>query len=363
MGHRANYAIRKDGDVELFYSHWGALNIPENFFWGPSYSEDFIRSHDRRDVSDWLDDAWGEGGVALDFDERVVTLFGGEALGHPPLRATFAGLMAALWAADDWDVVWAPSGMSSIAEAVGVDPSVVTSDPIPPFAADLDALGESFATDEPNFGCLVSVVHEAEVSHYVSDSGVSSTLFAGPDLLEHLGQLVDLERALELWEKPDFRGGGWGLGDELSHSAIVDLDRQVLSFRDAFAERTSSQFFSDKWAGWSVEKFDGPIDRHFERLSLELPHFLIPLEKDRSDPLEVELTEEAALAEVAKYLIDTRRKDPSEIVRKMEHEARKHGSDVVMNPAARQPLGQVPLDSARRQALFGRAIALWKYMP
>jgi hypothetical protein len=60
-----------------------------------------------------------------------------------------------------------------------------------------------------------------------------------------------------------------------------------------------------------VEKFEGPIDAHFERLGIEMPVDLVPRVREISDPSEVELTEEAALAEVAHYLISAERKDPA----------------------------------------------------
>lgn len=363
MGHRANYAIRRDDDVELFYSHWGALTVPQNFFWGPKYADAFIRTHTACDPKDdWLDEAWGEGGVALDYDDKVITMFGGEALGHPPLRATFTALMAALWRSEGWDVVWAESGMPAIASAVGVDPALVVSEPIPPFVVDLDEFGTSFQSDEPTFGCLLSIVEDGDVSHHVADAIVCNTLFTGPVILEHLDDMVTLEKAETLWHCPDYRTTRWGLGDELSHSAIIDLDHERIAFRDEFAEKATTQFLQEKWVGWEVEYFGGPLDRHFSRLGLPLPPSLVALEEERSDPSEVELTEEAALAEVAKYLIDSPRKDPSEIVRQMENETGRPGHEVVVSAEAARPAGSPELDARKRQALFGKAIALMKYL-
>ena len=45
MGHRATYAIRESGTIELFYSHWGALSVPVDIFWGPEEAEAFIRAN------------------------------------------------------------------------------------------------------------------------------------------------------------------------------------------------------------------------------------------------------------------------------------------------------------------------------
>ncbi len=73
MGDRANYAIRENGQVELFYSHWGATTIAEDIFWGPPKTEAFIRGSTPAD--EWLDDVWAQGGIAFDKDRRSLTYY------------------------------------------------------------------------------------------------------------------------------------------------------------------------------------------------------------------------------------------------------------------------------------------------
>src|SRR5687768_12971723 len=92
MGHRSIYAIRRDGTVELFYSHRGALTVPQDVFWGPAWAEAFIRALEATD--EWLDDVWAEGAVALDFDEQRVTFYGGEL--HDAMDV-LEGLMRIVW--------------------------------------------------------------------------------------------------------------------------------------------------------------------------------------------------------------------------------------------------------------------------
>jgi hypothetical protein len=364
MGHRANYAIRRDGEVELFYSHWGGLTVPNDFFWGPDHAEAFVRSHRHSDPeSEWLDDVWGEGGVALDFDNRVVTLFGGEALGHPPLRATFLGLMRALWGASDWSVEWAEAGMPSIAAAVGCDPALATSEPIPPFPADLETIGQTFESEDPVAGSLITVIRNGQKAHYVSDSGVVSTLYNGPELLEALDRMPGVDRALELWHPPEYRDESWTMGDELSHSGIIDVDEKTVSFRDDFAEQSTRAFLAEKWEGFTIEQFDGPLDAHFERLGDPIPVPLMPRMPEVSDPSEVELTEEAALAEVARYLVASDRNDPSEVVRQLQEQARDEGKEIWVNPDAAASPTDIDLSAEQRQKIFGRALALMKFLP
>jgi len=118
MGHRAHYAIRRQGETRLFYSHWGARTVPEDAFFGPRHLETFVQRLDRARV--WLDDAWAEGGLALDHDTRTLAFFGGDT--DEDLIEAWLQLMRALWA--DWSVRWV-DGMPDLAVALDVDPSTV----------------------------------------------------------------------------------------------------------------------------------------------------------------------------------------------------------------------------------------------
>ena len=63
MGDRANYTVRENGQVRLYYSHWGAVTVAEDVFWGPLRTEEFIRNN--KVTTDWLDDVWAQGGIVL----------------------------------------------------------------------------------------------------------------------------------------------------------------------------------------------------------------------------------------------------------------------------------------------------------
>jgi hypothetical protein len=338
MGHRTNYVIREEGKLTLFYSHWGALTVPEDVFWGPGYAETFIRSNEQVGPDDWLDNVWGEGGVALDKDERTIALFGGEALGLPPLRGHFARLMQALWGQQGWTVRFV-DGMPDIAEQVGVDRAICEADPVDPIPADLEALGHAFR-EEGFFCALVSVRQERPDrqawSDRVLDVGASYALVNGPSVVPALDRLPTLdearrahaERPLLEWEE---RRGP--MAARFSAAVLIDATARRLCFWEGWAREHDISVIRLLWAaeGWQVESHEGGLAEHFARTSRPLPDDLtLPDAAQEEGP--VDLGEVEALEQIGQHLFGDR-SDPTELVRRVLADESK-GSEVAVNPSA-----------------------------
>ncbi|MEM6931495.1 MAG: hypothetical protein AAF602_31485 [Myxococcota bacterium] len=121
MGHRAHYALRRDGRTRLFYSHWGARTVPEDLFFGPRHAYGFLDRLESARV--WLDDVWAEGGAAIDHESKVLAFFGGDT--DEDLIEAWLQLMRASWAG--WSIRWV-DGMPDLASVLGVDPASVKGD-------------------------------------------------------------------------------------------------------------------------------------------------------------------------------------------------------------------------------------------
>jgi hypothetical protein len=335
MGHRTNYVIRDKGRLALFYSHWGALTVPEDVFWGPSYAEAFIRSNEQVGLDEWLDDVWGEGGVALDKDEKTIALFGGEALGFPPLQGHFARLMQALWVQQGWTVRFV-EGMPDIAEQVGVDRAVCEADPVDPIPADLEALGEAFR-EEGFFCALVSVKQGEGWSDRVLDVGASYALVNGPSLVSKLDGLPTLEEArrshaerpLEEWEEE--RGP---FADRFRAAVLIDEAARRLSFWEGWAREHDITVIRLQWSaeGWQVESREGGLAEHFARTSRPLPDDLVASENGESAEA-VDLGEVEALEQISQHLFGERG-DPTALVRRFLAEETEKGCEAFANPSA-----------------------------
>ena len=119
MGHRCNYAWREDGEVTVYYSHWGALSIVRDFFWGLDRSREFLSQQEVSEDGAWLDDVFGEGGAAIDVDNKTLTLSGDDC---GSARALLIELAQAVWAHDGFTVRDVDS-IVDVAVSVGVDPA------------------------------------------------------------------------------------------------------------------------------------------------------------------------------------------------------------------------------------------------
>src|SRR5262245_61366966 len=114
MGHRANYVVRDGGRVELYYSHWGALQLLRDVFWGEDIAVPMMR--ECRGAEHLMDEVWCEGAALVDRDARRLLLFGVEVPGDD--RVAFLELFPLTW--PGWSVEYATGGICQIAEAVGL---------------------------------------------------------------------------------------------------------------------------------------------------------------------------------------------------------------------------------------------------
>jgi hypothetical protein len=87
MGHRANFVVIRNGNAQAYYDSWAALGCVHCVADGP---EDAAASAAEFDPTDeLLDWAFMEGGYLIDFDEKVLIVFG---LTEDDLDDEFSGL-------------------------------------------------------------------------------------------------------------------------------------------------------------------------------------------------------------------------------------------------------------------------------
>jgi hypothetical protein len=111
MGHRASYAIKENGEVSYYYSHWGAKRIQQDFFFGPDAALELVRS--TRTQESLLTDLWGEGGACIDLDTKHLVVCGSKDT-KAGIRNLWLELLPFAW--PGWTVSWAEYGMVSLAD-------------------------------------------------------------------------------------------------------------------------------------------------------------------------------------------------------------------------------------------------------
>lgn len=266
MGHRANLLVVTGGRPALFYSHWRAITLDVDLFWGPGPATAFVRSQQPADSSGWLDDVWAEGGAVIDHDRQVLLFFGGEdVMSDVPLRRLHLALMRRVWVG--WDVRWASRGIVDIAEHVGVSAATVLSDRV--------GLQEDGEPDEPpsleppedpswvtGAGSVRSA--DGQMRLFPTDADVTSLLIAGRDRL--------LAAAAGTAGQPFVRWADWA-SDFPQGGFHLDECDQTLDFWMADPAAQAADRVTRQWPGWAVRFHGDQYERHAALASgsLEFP--------------------------------------------------------------------------------------------
>jgi hypothetical protein len=248
MGSRANYVVVEGGQWDLFYAHWGAQRIPEDFFPGPDVAARFIRG--LKPTDEWLDDVWAEGAALMDVDKKFLTLFGGEdILCEYPLRRMYLELLACTW--PGWTVTWAVEGLVTIAEYLGLDPGLVQAEPSADRLAPLDAQVIGKDTKNPFADSIITVRSDDGLRNYLVGS-LGRFLTCGQDI-------VDLLRGRTS------SGGPFREGDISSTVYVDGVNRKLwLTDLDRFSvrDRRWQDWLEPVWPGWEIDFHDDHLAGH-----------------------------------------------------------------------------------------------------
>lgn len=240
MGHRANLFLVQDQRVSIYYSHWAAITLTADLFWGPDHALQYLRDQREVDETRLLDDVWAEGAAVVDCDKKLLLLFGGEDLRYDvPLRRVYLQLIRRVWS--PWAVRWAYEGFAEIAEAVGIPSAKVLSTddsggrPTPSLTPPPErewtrTVGSVRATE----GTLLIFPLEQEPRRY---------LMAGPKLIEEAQRSHGLEHLhWAEWVPDGFPTGGFHF----------DLSKKTLDFWSAADEPQLMRHLPDIWQSWMI---------------------------------------------------------------------------------------------------------------
>ncbi|MGQ0466658.1 MAG: hypothetical protein ACT4QG_15205 [Sporichthyaceae bacterium] len=91
MGNRATLVMVDGGEPDIRYGHWAANDLSNHLVLGPVWTERFVRHHPS---GEWLDDAWTEGGLAMDLEKRTLVWFDNLTAADPLWRDLAMGLLS-----------------------------------------------------------------------------------------------------------------------------------------------------------------------------------------------------------------------------------------------------------------------------
>lgn len=324
MGHRATYAIRENGKVSLYYSHWGALTVPEDVFWGPRFAEAFVRSNEHSD--EWLDTTFAEGGIAMCKDTKRCAFFGGDRVGLGPEHELFVSLMRTLW--KGWSIEWVDD-LRGVAECVGVAEDEV----LAPFYPPIPFPAEKMHVTNP---LTLVVFREASETRAIGMPGMP------PGLLAHGDALLDmLSDAREI--RPD---------DSLLFFMEIDCDARHIRFRGYSGGRLL-EWLGERWPGWTFA--ETKTSPHELAKELGVPSSAIP------EPSPTGTASRADQVETIAAALFGTREDPavfaSQVLAGFVDAERAEASELFINPSALSSPVDARPDEETASELFAEALA------
>ncbi len=325
MGHRAQYVLKDETGIWLFYSHWGAGTIPRDIFFGPEHALGFIRSQES--VDGWLDDVWCEGAVFLDTEQKRLSWYGGH-LGTQQRRAVLA-LMREVWTG--YEVTHCDDSLSGIARLAGVELEVEPEEEGE--ARSIEIRPYCPAEGDEWINGLVSVRGtDGALRVYATATYGFDLVRAGAAMLDALGR----QPSLDVVENARKDGCGGGLH--------VDLVQRTIDYWIDGAHGDHRATMAEGWPGWTLRHHGDDFAKH-TAWSEDRIRFA-------PEPLDLAQVREW-LCQDSPPMADTMRKIAAQMA------AEQGGGVMEINPSA---LTEAPLalDVASRIAIIDAAIARFR---
>jgi hypothetical protein len=335
------YAVRRAGELRLFHSRWGALTIAWDAFWGPDNTLSFVETNDS--VTDWFDDVWTEGALALDFDARRMTLMAGD-IGTAEERAVYAELFGESWRRAGFSAHLVDT-LQEVAAAVGVAAEDVTAAHLPPLGIESSRLGENLLSG--NFCALASLRTADGWSDRVVDFSLPAILRDGPTTLAALHNAPTLGTICGTysWDDVATRVREFAALDPATKSLVVDTAAAVE--RDDYLP-----YLEQDWPGWTVTWRGGGASEHFQSTGRSVPPGWTTLLDRRSEPGQLTLDECLANIQNGLFGVDTAKADWLMARLRMAEQIIRDDAGAVFAKGFSSEVPAVPASASERRALF-----------
>jgi hypothetical protein len=302
MGHRANFVIVKDNQFDIYYSHWGAITIPKDIFYGPQITINYIQS--LKLVDALLDDIWCEGAVLVDMNQKLLLFWGGYDYHYPALRKYFIPLLQINWSG--WGIRWADEGNVDIARYLQIDLSLVQTD--------LDDYhwtsyrGDLEENSSHHSESIITVKYNDKLTHdYGFDNYLTELFSLGSDLIT----------LLQTWEPISLPQE-----DNVNSGAYINLpEKEIWVWWGRPTDYRVIDKITEYWHGWTVK-------RHREGLPFQI-------ELSSRDADNIRMKEEKAIQKIINYVSRDSEFDPSKLLQGITTEYLQEGkSNIWVNPDA-----------------------------
>lgn len=252
MGHRANLIIVENEKSTIWYSHTIATRINNLFAQGLIFCKEFFK---KCHIDGYLmDNAWAEGSIIIDKDNKIALLFGGEDMHYTPaLQRHFCQyMMRTVW--QQWQVKWCQRGNVDIASYLGMMNESILADGYKPDFNHFKDYGFEIEEDfEQSQNTVITIIKNSIVKDYSMDC-----------------KYYDLEIFLSKGEKlyqliPDsFEIASWKNELETGDCLLFDFDKKSLFICTWGYDHRFIDEVKRIWPDWDVQWQTLGLLFHFE---------------------------------------------------------------------------------------------------
>ncbi len=250
MGQRANFVWIENGITTIHYSGYQAGNTAKIVAQGLQFCRNFFKEF-TIDIF-LMDTAFAEGGILIDFDQKIVMVFSfGHTWSNPVYKRHFSNFISKTW--NGWSIQWAYNGNEDFAKHLGEIPNYIYAEGNAPdySRSDFDYFDTSI--DRKQY-CVVTLIKDGQIFDYSLEDefyGIVSCITVGENLTNVIPDVFKINK----WQKES----------ETISCLLVDYDNRKMficwgEYMDSRYEVEASKI----WKGWEVSRQNDGLMFNFE---------------------------------------------------------------------------------------------------
>ena len=249
MGHRANLVTVENNEPRIYYSHWRAQDTPNILAQGLEFCEKYFKEFNE---DGWLmDNAWAEGGILINKDQKKVLIFGGSETDYTPaLQRLYCKHITRIW--KNWTVHWCSKGNVDIAEHLGLMEERILAEGCKPDFFESDEWSYTVNPDRTQDE-VITIIKNGIVKDFKQDwglNGINICIAKGENLIN----LIPDELKIQKWHNEI----------ETTNCLLVDYDtNKIFVCWGGTTDNRYDDGIRKIWQGWEVYRQTEGLPFHF----------------------------------------------------------------------------------------------------